>query len=206
MKGDTIELDRRAERLAELEAMVRAKVAPEQRDTIATFVREYYGQVDIDDLADRQVADLYGAALSHFNYARKREPGHARARVFNPTIEEQGWQSTHTIVEIVNDDMPFLVDSVSMEANRHGLTLHLIIHPIIAVARAADGTLTAVGVAAGEGVRRESFIHVEVDRFTGQAALEELARDIERVLQDVRLAVSDWKPMRDKLHAIRAEI
>ena len=51
-------------------------------------------------------------------------------RVFNPTIEEHGWQSTHTIVEIVNDDMPFLVDSVTMEVNRHGLTLHLIVHPI----------------------------------------------------------------------------
>ena len=67
------------------------------------------------------------------------------------SIEEHGWQSTHTIIEIVNDDMPFLVDSVTMEVNRHGLTLHLIIHPIVAVVRDADGTLT--GVAADE--RRE---------------------------------------------------
>ena len=62
-------------------------------------------------------------------------------RVFNPTIDEHGWQSTHTIVEIVNDDMPFLVDSVTMEVNRHGLTLHLIIHPIVTVQRGTDGTL-----------------------------------------------------------------
>ena len=60
-----------------------------------------------------------------------------RVRAFNPTLEEHGWQSTHTIVEIVNDDMPFLVDSVAMEANRHGLTLHLIIHPILPVERDA---------------------------------------------------------------------
>ena len=78
-------------------------------------------------------ADLYGAALSHWNFARQRVPGHARVRVVNPTLAEHGFQSRHTIVEIVNDDMPFLVDSVAMEANRHGLTLHLIIHPIIAV-------------------------------------------------------------------------
>ena len=84
-------------------------------------------------------ADLYGAALSHWNFARKREPGYARVRVFNPTIEEHGWQSTHTLIEIVNDDMPFLVDSVTMEVNRHGLTLHLIIHPIVAVLRDKDG-------------------------------------------------------------------
>ncbi|HTP98516.1 MAG TPA: NAD-glutamate dehydrogenase domain-containing protein, partial [Casimicrobiaceae bacterium] len=206
MNDTTVEQDRRAERLSELVNLVRTKVAPEQRDILAAFVREYYGQVDTDDLAERQLADLYGAALSHFNFARKREAGRIKVRVFNPTIEEHGWQSTHTIVEIVNDDMPFLVDSVTMEANRHGLTLHLIIHPIIGVARAADGTLTAVGASAGEGARRESLIHVEVDRFAGHGAHEELARDIERVLDDVRLAVGDWKTMQQKALAIVSEI
>src|SRR5204862_305 len=85
-----------------------------------------------------------GAAMSHWSFARKREPGHARVRVFNPTIAEHGWQSTHTVIEIVNDDMPFLVDSVTMEVNRNGLTLHLIIHPLMAVHRSTDGTLREV--------------------------------------------------------------
>jgi len=62
--------------------------------------------------------------------------GGARMRAFNPSLEEHGFQSTHTIVEIVNDDMPFLVESVAIEVNRHGLTLHLIVHPVIAVLRA----------------------------------------------------------------------
>ena len=77
---------------------------------------------------------MYGAALSHWNFARKREPGQALVRVFNATMERDGWTSKHTIIETANDDMPFLVDSVSMEVNRHGLTLHLIVHPIVAVA------------------------------------------------------------------------
>ena len=101
--------------------------------------------------------------------------------MFNPTLEEHGWQSTHTIIEIVNDDMPFLVDSVTMEANRHGLTLHLIMHPLLAVARDADGTLTGLA-SEGEDARRESFIHVEVDRVTDAARLDALAADIARVL------------------------
>jgi len=132
MKGNTVEQDRRAARLDELAALVRTKIAPEQRAMLEVFLREYYAQVDPDDLADRQLADLYGAVLSHWDFARKRSRPRARAR-FHPTIEEHGWQSTHTIVEIVNDDMSFLVDSVTMEANRHGLTLHLIVHPIIGV-------------------------------------------------------------------------
>ena len=102
-----------AERLDEVLGLVRTRMAAEQRDALERFVVRYFGQVDPEDLAERAAADLYGAALSHWNFARKREPGRARVRVFNPSIEEHGWQSTHTIVEIVNDDMPFLVDSVT---------------------------------------------------------------------------------------------
>ena len=203
MKCNTVEQDRRTARLDELVALVRTKVAPEQRAMLEAFLRVYYAQVDPDDLADRQLADLYGAVLSHWGFARKREPGRARVRVFNPTIEEHGWQSTHTIVEIVNDDMSFLVDSVTMEANRHGLTLHLIVHPIIGVTRAADGTLTGVAAEGAAGGQRESFIHVEVDRVSGHAALEALATDVARVLADVRVAVADWKAMQDTRVASR---
>ena len=136
--------DGRARHLDGVLALVRTRVASAQRGALERFVGRYFGQVDSEDLEERSPADLYGAALSHWNFARKRESGQARVRVFNPSIEEHGWQSTHTIIEIVNDDMPFLVDSVTMEVNRHGLTLHLIIHPLVAVLRGADGTLADV--------------------------------------------------------------
>ncbi len=136
----------RSPQLDEVLKLVHAKVAADQRATLEAFVSRYYGHVDPEDLAERESVDLYGAALSHWNFARKREPGHVRVRVFNPSVEEHGWQSTHTVIEIVNDDMPFLVDSVTMEVNRHGLTLHLIVHPIVATERDTDNTL--VGLAA----------------------------------------------------------
>ncbi len=194
-----------SERLQEVLALVRAKVAAADRATIEDLVRRYYGQVDPEDLMERAPADLYGAAMSHWSFARKRDAGRAKVRVFNPTIEEHGWQSTHTIIEIVNDDMPFLVDSVTMEANRHGLTLHLITHPLLAVVRDAGGTLTGLAPE-GKDAKRESFIHVEVDRTTEPALLEALAGDIARVLGDVRMAVEDWKKMQDKMLAIIGEL
>src|SRR5215467_235827 len=159
----------KAERMEEVLALVRAKAPAAQRGAIERFVNEYFQEVAPEDLIERRVDDLYGAALSHWNFARKREPGKPKLRVFNPTVEEHGWQSTHTVIEIVNDDMPFLVDSVTMEVNRHGLTLHLIIHPILSVERGADGVLA--GLASGEdpNARRESFIHVEVDRVVDTA-------------------------------------
>src|SRR5216117_1405841 len=145
--------DGRAKQLDAVLGLVRSRTTAVKRDVLERFVVRYFGQVDPEDLAERAPADLYGAALSHWSFARKREPGYARVRVFNPSIEEHGWQSTHTIIEIVNDDMPFLVDSVTMEINRHGLTLHLVNHPIIAVERGADGTLSGLA-ADGSKTRR----------------------------------------------------
>jgi glutamate dehydrogenase len=194
-----------ATRLDQVLDLVSKRVAGAQRDPIKTFVARYFGQVDPEDLDERSAADLYGAALSHWNFARKREPGQARVRVFNPTIGD-GWQSTHTIIEIVNDDMPFLVDSVTMEVNRQGLTLHLIIHPILSIERTADGTLTGVAADGAQDARRESFIHVEVDHIVEAERREALAASVARVLTDVRLAVADWKRMKAQLAKVVEEI
>src|SRR5437764_13504435 len=117
--NDTTE-EFRASRLNDVAKLVAAKVAPEQRATVQAFIERYYGQVDPEDLLERQPADLYGAALSHWNFARKREPGRARVRVFNPSIEEHGWQSTQTVVAIVNGDMPFRVNSAARGVTRQG--------------------------------------------------------------------------------------
>ncbi len=196
-----------AERLDQVLALVREKIPAEARGPMEAFVRAYYRQVDPEDLAARGPADLYGAALSHWNFARRREPGRARVRVCNPSVQEHGWESTHTIVEVVNDDMPFLVSSVTMEVNRHGLTLHLIVHPTMRVNRqGAEHTLMGVLPDDSPSGSRESFMHIEVDRITAPPLMEALAVDLERVLADVRTAVEDWKKMIAKAREVVADL
>src|ERR1700679_3239510 len=82
-----------------------------------SFLETYYGNVDAEDLSARDPADLAGAALSHLEFARKRR-GRALVRVFNPTLREHGYTSPHTGIEMVNDDMPFLVDSIGLALAR----------------------------------------------------------------------------------------
>src|SRR6516165_6512625 len=87
-----------------------------------TFIRQYYSQVDPEDLAERNISDLYGAALAHLNFLGEFNSGTSKLRVYNPQRQTDGWESTHTVVEIVSADMPFLVDSVTMEINHQALT------------------------------------------------------------------------------------
>src|SRR5918999_3226034 len=97
---------------------VRERLTDDEAPQVEEFVRQYYRWVPPEDLIGRSPLDVYGAALAHWNFAGERPPGATKVRVYNPQFEQHGWQSTHTVVEIASDDMPFLVDSVSMELSR----------------------------------------------------------------------------------------
>jgi glutamate dehydrogenase len=173
------------------------------------FTRQFYRWVAPEDVAERDPLDLYGLALGHFNFARERAPGTPKVRVYNPRFEEHGWQSTHTAVEIVTDDMPFLIDSVSMELNRRGCGVHLTIHPVLSVRRDARGRLLEIltpGEALEEGAIRESVIHAEVARQTEPERLSELEQHLERVIGEVCAAVEDWQAMRTQAVEAAAEL
>jgi len=175
------------------------KLPADQAAIVVPWARKYFSQVDPEDVVDRPVADLYGAVLSHWQFAR-RHAGGTRLRVYNPRLEEHGWESTHSVIEIVSDDMPFLVDSITMEANRQGLTLHLIIHPVMRIVRDAAGNYLQLAEPTDEGGGHyESIIHVEVDRRTERADLDALHAGLVQVLADVRAAVTDWPAMRQRL-------
>src|SRR5512134_2257688 len=100
---------------------------------VEAFIRQFYANVPLSDIAGDSPEELFSAALSLWQFAAKRQPGAPKVRVFNPRQDEHGWRSPHTIVEIVNDDMPFLVDSVTAELGRQGLDVHLVVHPVMRV-------------------------------------------------------------------------
>jgi glutamate dehydrogenase len=175
---------------------------------LSSYIQQYYRNTSLDDLKDREVADLAGGALSHLRLALHRQPGTPNIRVGNPAPHEDGWHSGHTIVQVVTDDMPFLVDSTSMVLNRRGNYIHLTVHPVLHVRRDERGTLVEVPAPdhAGSEARLESFMHLEIDRETAPDVLQAIAADLERVLGDVRAACQDWGAMRARARDICAEL
>jgi glutamate dehydrogenase len=150
------------------------RVEDTELDAVARFIRLYYEHAGPEDVIGFEPSDLYGAALAHYRLAQSREPGTAACRVYTPRAANHGWQSTHTAVEVVIEDMPFIVDSVHMELTRHGLGIHRLIHPVV------DGI---------------SYVHIEVDRQTDPEDNAQVERDLLRVLDDVRAAVEDGEAM-----------
>jgi glutamate dehydrogenase len=98
---------------------------------VERFTRGFFANVPPRDCAEFVPESLQGAVTSLWNFVQSRKSATAKIRVFNPDKKKDGWETGHTIVEIVNDDMPFLVDSVTAELNHRNLTVHLIIHPVV---------------------------------------------------------------------------
>src|SRR5262249_16832491 len=164
-------------------------------------IAEFYEHVPPADVAERSPRDLCGAALSLLRFAERRRQGQAKIRVYNPDPDADGWSSPHTIVEIVNDDMPFLVDSVTGTINASNRIVHLVIHPILTVARDRDGRVRDIR----EPGIRESWMQVEISP-SHRADLAPLAETLAVVLADVRAAVDDWQRMRQVLRELIGEL
>src|SRR5918912_1803447 len=186
-----------------------------RQNDLRPFLARYYRHVPLEDLAERDPLDLAGAALSHKQLAAHRPQGTANVRVFTPTVDEHGWTSGHTVVEIVTDDMPFLVDSVTAELSRQERAIHLLVHPQVVVRRDVTGTLLEVLTvsptewAKGEHPRDslvESWINVEIDRETDPARRDEVRDGIRSVLDDVRVAVEDWPKMKRRAIEIAEDL
>lgn len=189
-------------------------------DALAGYLQRYYLHTAPEDLTDRDPVDIFGAALSHYRLAENRPQGTANVRVHTPTVEENGWTCSHSVVEVVTDDMPFLVDSVTNELSRQGRGIHLVIHPQVIVRRDVTGKLIEILDSGTDGRRNgasstadlphdaviESWIHVEMDRETDRADLKQISADLLRVLSDVREAVEDWEKMRGAALRIADEL
>ncbi len=175
-------------------ALAATRCQPGESTVVRAFVALFYEHAPPADVTVRSPEDLCGGALALWRFGAHRLPGDARVRVYNPAAGSDGWSSPHTVVEIVNDDMPFLVDSVSAAINERGGVVRLVIHPVVAVARDAGGNLTTLQ-SGGDGLR-ESWMQIEITREPDASERGALAAALAAVLADVRAAVNDWPRVR----------
>ena len=187
-------------------AELREEVSEADRDTAEAIALRGLEKVSIEELRMME-GSLRGACLALLGLAQNRMPGEPAVRVWNPENEAGGWDSPHTAITIVTDDMPFLVDSVTSEINRRELRVHVALHPQITILRNKRGKLEGLTLrGSGEaGLVNESLMHFEIDVQTAEVRAE-IAAALEEVLHEVQASVRDWAEMRGIMHRVIAEI
>ena len=173
------------------------------------LIDRYWRLVPDEELFGRTGADLHRATVAHRKLAEKRMPGEVKISVTTP--EEIHGRPSHTVIQIVTDDMPFLVDSVTAALVARKIEVHLLVHPQLVVRREFLGDLAEIQPHvelddAGDDTLIESWMHLEVDRQRDPAKLEELRQVITSVLNDVRQVVEDWQKMRQRALDIADEL
>ncbi|MCH1919198.1 NAD-glutamate dehydrogenase [Shewanella sp. A3A] len=188
-------------------SLIHNKIAHDNAKQVEQFATCMYAHMSKDDLRARNDSDLYGALLSLWNALDKTEIGQTHMRVFNPSQSKHGWQSTHTVIEVVQPDMPFLVDSLSMALSRLGITAHMMLHTPLAIER--DGKrierVSPVKGSSDDSDKVAVFL-IEIDRQSSEADLKHIEKELETTLADVAAAVCDWQPMMEKMADIAEQL
>lgn len=184
--------------------LINTKLPPDTATLVTEFTLRLYRQLPYEDLVILEYSDIYSAVLSLWHTYNRYQPIQPSVKVYNPQLTTQGWESPHTVIEIVQQDRPFLVDSVRLVLKRFGLKPHSFLQSLLYAKRKSDGTIESL-IEAGiyeESASSEAVFLIEVDRLFTPEQLDELKQDILFVLSEIELAVSDWQAMKVKLNTV----
>ena len=179
-------------------------------DSVACYLNAYYQRVATEDLAPP--SRLAAAAQAHARLGQTRPQGRALVQVREPgDARLHPVSRAGLVVDIVTDDMPYLVDSVTTELNRHEAEIQLLVHPQLRVRRDVTGTLRNILGVCGEeapepGELTESWIHVELGPPRDKVTADELAAGLRQVLDDVRVAIEDQPRMTTAARALADQL
>ena len=182
-----------------LKAM-RAELPKARHAQAEGFLNAFYERMGDDELPEHTPGGWAALAANFLDFIATRKPGAELVRLFNPTRKTHGWESPHTVLQVANDDMPFLVDSVTMALSELGIGVHVLGHPVLRVSRDKAGKLQAIG-----GGGAESLMHLEIDR-QAPDDMPRIEEAVRAVLADVRTIVRDWEPIRERMLKVADEL
>src|SRR5581483_19687 len=165
-------------------------------DEAQFFIGAFFARIASTDIDLHTPAEWAQVITGLLDFLQQRTPRRASVRITSAA------HAARSAVEIVTDDMPFLVDTASMILSEHS-PVHLVLHPVVKVTRDANGQLQDLG---DENGASESVMHFEVDSILDESIQAQLKTRIEDALEDVRAAVRDWRAMRDKALSIAADL
>lgn len=181
------------------------KLLPDQAPAgLQKLLEILHGKIIDDDFEFFDAQLLAQMAVSHWEMAKQRKKGEPQLRIYCPAVEEG--ECRKTVIDIVSDDLAFLVDSVAAEINRHNVLIGILIHPNIYTAYDNKGNLKDVAASSSDGYRRQAHIHVQINETLSDEAIKKLQDGLYVALEDVFYANADWQEMLVKLEECSVEL
>lgn len=194
----------------EVIAQIQQKLPKNKAALCSEFVRQFYLTMSLEDLKESSIQDLFGLAVNFWNLIEVRQPGEIKCKLYNPNQNEYGWDAHHTVIELICEDMSFLVDSLRIVLKRLGLSLYLTIHMGgIRLTRDAENRVSTILPRTEESNPNaiiEAPIVMKIERQTDVALLSKLEHQFQQVLTENRAVITDWTMMRERVCAIADEL
>ncbi len=164
------------------------------------FLEHLYGALSDEDMDLLDPVTMARTAERHWKMSANRKPLASEIYIYTPRPDRDDWGTAHTIIDIVSEDMVFLVDSVAAEITaRHNRLIHVLVHPVLYGEQRKNGNVIPTSVKPGKGLQPQSHIHMELQGTMPDSLIPSLKQDLQQILNDVYFATRDWEQMREKL-------
>jgi glutamate dehydrogenase len=189
---------------------VKSRIPAGEWSNFVVFSTFYMDHVVEDTFFERALDDVFGLVRSHWALSLSRKPHDINLKVMSPDADQDGWSSPLSVVQVVMDNIPFVVQSVQMALRRLGVSSYDFIYASgLNVARSGSGAIQSMDVPSenflSDRFALESYLSIEIDR-VDSACIDDIASALRRVLVDVHYAVEDWEPMKEKMQQMMVHL
>lgn len=173
------------------------KLATKELGGFVKLAEHYFSRYPLDELEGRYLADVFGSIYQWWRYIQQFDGTQPKVQLFNPKLEIDGWVCPHTVLVVLQNDMPFLVDSIRIELNRRNIAIHAIKSTVINVQRDSKHQLIDIpdALEIDKGTRKEALVYLEINLLTQDAELEDISSSMQSVLAELTAVVHDYRPM-----------
>ncbi|MCB9987880.1 MAG: NAD-glutamate dehydrogenase [Rhodospirillales bacterium] len=177
---------------------------PKAPEAMKAFLQAFFEKAPADDLAMMDPVIMAGTAENHWDMAQKRKPGEASIRIYTAFADKDEANAGHTVIDIVADNMAFLVDSIAAEiTSAHNRLIHLLIRPTLHVTLDKNGKIKSFSndkkTTASE--QMQAHLHIELQGMVPEKLISKLEQDLLHIIDDVKYGTRDWAAMREKLRS-----
>ena len=201
MVNDVIEVQGREQFLSQVQYLVNQRLQGQVPQTFSRFVELFFHQYPINELEGRDWQDVFGCVYGFWQFLQQHNNRAPKIKVFNPNLEEDAWLTSHTVVVVLQRDMPFLVDSIRMEFNRRNIAVHTVKSTIVNCLRDDQHQLQNLedDSVNNEGYQKEALLFFEIDLRTAEKELTDIRTSLQGIIRQVEQVVTAYPELSEQV-------